>query len=224
MKSNIYNMWSYIEHLHTTSKIAYDKTMDVATYYCGMSNIDEDDTETKPLNFDDTNNNSRIYPTISYYDAYKGFSSEPTLIIDNIYLGSAYNAASLSTLNKFDIKVIINATAEIRNYYPDNFTYYRYSLYDNNETSIDKYLDDSYEKIKHHQDNTPGNILIHCFMGASRSVSIVANYIMKTKKNNTGEYYTFDEALQFIKNKRPITNPTHKLADDIINHNKKIDL
>jgi protein-tyrosine phosphatase len=219
-------MWSYIEHLQTSSKIMYDKTTDIVSYYCGISNNEEEiisDTEPE-IKFEDTNNNCRIYPTESYYNSYKSFSSEPTLIIDNIYLGSAYNAASLSTLNKFEIKVIINATTEIRNYYPDDFTYYKYSLYDNNECSINKYLDESFKTIKHHQDNTSGNILVHCFMGASRSVSIVVNYIMKVMKNSDGSSYTFDDALQYIKNKRPIVNPTHKLAGEIIKHNKKIDL
>lgn len=223
-------MWGYIDHITTSSKIIYDKTSDVVSYYVGNStlnkenNIDGDNSDNGIIEFDNENNNNRIYPTVSYYDAYKSFSNEPTLIIDNIYLGSAYNAASYSTLKKLDINVIVNATTEIRNYFPDEFIYYKYSLYDNNECSITKYLDDSFDSIKHHQDNTGGNILVHCFMGASRSVSIVANYIMKTVTNIDGSHYTFEEALQFIKNKRPITNPTHKLAGELIKHNKKIDL
>ena len=248
-------MWDYIEHFRTSSKIIYDKTTDAMSYYMGKqikedgnininvnvntdintntntntdTNTNINDMENLIVEFDNENNNNRIYPTVGYYDSYKGFITEPTLIIDNIYLGSAYNAASISTLKRLNINVIINATTEIRNYFPDDFTYYKYSLYDNNECSINKYLEDSFNTIKHHQNNTSGNILIHCFMGASRSVSIVINYIMKTVKHNDGTNYTFDEALQFIKNKRPIVNPTHKLAGEIIIHNggsnKKIDL
>jgi hypothetical protein len=224
-------MWDYIDHFKTSSKVIYDKTADTIAYYMGKQIKEDDDADhnvdkniDNDIEFKDDNNNCRIYPTIGYIDSYKGCITEPTLIVDNIYLGSAYNAASSSTLKRFNITVIINATTEIRNYFPDEFTYYRYSLYDNNKNSIDKYLDDSFSKIKHHQDNTGGNILIHCFMGASRSVSIVVNYLIKTMKNNDGSSYTFEEALQFIKNKRPIVNPTHKLAGDIITHNKKIDL
>jgi protein phosphatase slingshot len=215
-------MWGYIEHVTTSSRIIYDKTTDLISHYAS-SNIEEEkeitynnDDELKDKN----NDNPRIYPIASYGESYKGFTGDPTLIIDNIYLGSAYNAASYNTLKKFDIKVIINATAEISNYFPYAFKYYRYSLYDNNKHTINQYLDDSFNVIKHHQDNTPGNILIHCFMGASRSVSIVIHYLMKTMTNKDGSNYTFDEALQYIKNKRSIINPTNKLADDIKIHNK----
>lgn len=220
-------MWDYIDHIKTSSKIVYDKTADAVSYYMSKEIKEEGEEEKNTqhtIEFEDSNNNGRIYQTVGYVDSYRGFITEPTLIVDNIYLGSAYNAASFNTLKRLNINVIINATAEIRNYFPNDFEYYRYSLYDNNGDGINKYLDDSFNKIKHHQDNTSGNILVHCFMGASRSVSIIVNYIMKTMKNNDGTNYTFEEALQFIKNKRPIVNPTHKLAGDIITHNKKIDL
>jgi hypothetical protein len=42
---------------------------------------------------------------------------------------------------------------------------------------------------------------------------------MKTKMNTDGSLYTFQEALQHIKNLRPIINPTHKLSEDVKNHN-----
>lgn len=214
-------MWATIEHLTTSSRIAYDKTVDVMSYYAGYSSEKLDDNDFSEMyEFENTNNNSRIYPTIPYSEAYKAFRNEPTLIIDNIYLGSAYNAASYNTLKNLEINVIMNATTEIRNYFPEEFTYYKYSLYDNNKNSIYKYLDESFKTIRHHQDNTDGNILIHCFMGASRSVSIVMNYIMNTKVNNDGSKYTYEEALQYIKNVRPIINPTHRLISEIIKNNK----
>ena len=52
-------------------------------------------------------------------------------------------------------------------------------------------------------------------MGASRSVSIVLYYIMKTQKNKDGSNYSLEQALSYIKNKRFIINPTHKLLNDI---------
>jgi protein-tyrosine phosphatase len=186
--------------------VIYDKAADYVSYYLYCT--EENDSTS-----------GRIYPEATYIESYKGCISEPTLIVDNIYLGSAYNAASYDTLKKHDINVIFNVTTEIRNYFPADFVYYQYKLYDNNKHSIAQYLDDSFEKIRYHQDNTPGNILVHCFMGASRSVSIVINYIMHTMVTKGGEYYTFDQALQYIKNKRPIINPTQKLFDDIVSHN-----
>ena len=50
--------------------------------------------------------------------------------------------------------------------------------------------------------NRGKNILIHCFMGASRSASVVIYYLMK--KYN----YGLNEAVMFCKNKRELVNPT----------------
>ena len=44
-------------------------------------------------------------------------------------------------------------------------------------------------------------VLVHCSAGKSRSVSIVAVYLMKYKGMNV------NEALDFIKNKRNMINP-----------------
>ena len=169
---------------------------------------------------------SRILPEVGKWTEYSYFFSEPSHIIDNIYLGSAYNAASYDTLKKLNITTIINVTKEISNYYPDDFDYIKYNLYDNNEHSILEHLDDAYKKIKKHQQNKEGNILVHCYMGRSRSASVVLYYIMRNQVHDNGEPYTFDDALEYTKIKRPIINPTFRFTKDLaksvmhINKNK----
>ena len=91
----------------------------------------------------------------------------------------------------------------------------RYELYDNNKHSIKKYLEQSLNDIQHHQQNSQGNILIHCFMGASRSASIVTYYLMQTMKHDNGRPFTFDDAVLFLRNKRIIVNPTFRLTKDL---------
>ena len=70
-------------------------------------------------------------------------------------------------------------------------------------------------KLKYHQENTSGNILIHCFMGASRSASIVIYYLMQTQKKEDDTHYTFDDAVSFLKDKRIVVNPTFRLTKDL---------
>ena len=155
-------------------------------------------------------NNERIYNSVSTFEQISWFFSNPTYIIDNIYIGSAHNAANKTLLKSLNIKYIVNVTAEIKNYYPDFITYVNYSLYDDNKQSIDKYFEDSYKKIKEFQNNKDGgNILIHCFMGASRSATILAYYLMREKG------FTPLESYNFIKSKRSLINPTHKLFKDL---------
>jgi protein phosphatase slingshot len=160
--------------------------------------------------YTDEANNKRIFPKQPILCELYGLLEYPSLIIDNIYIGSAYNAASFQTLIDNNIATIVNVTCEIRNYFPDNFTYHRFMIYDDNKSSIAKYLDESYQIIKNEQKKNNGNILIHCFMGASRSVSIVMYYLAKEYNMN------FDEALNHIKNIRPFINPTFRYTKDLI--------
>ena len=69
----------------------------------------------------------RIYEKIPFVEQYKYFLMPASHIIDNIYLGSAYNASNLLQLNNQNIKCIVNVTSEISNYYEnynENFDYY----------------------------------------------------------------------------------------------------
>lgn len=160
----------------------------------------------------------RIYKYNSYYDyfynilnQYYFFFSYPTHIIDNIYLGSAFNAASYQTLKYLNIKHIVNVTQEITPYFntSDEFTYKVYKLYDNNQDDIHLYLDDSYNYIT----NSADNILVHCYMGSSRSATIVIYYLMKKYNMN------FEESINYVKEKRDIINLTNKFKEELQNKN-----
>ena len=165
----------------------------------------------KITNYNNTKKINRINNNIDKMTQISCFFSDPIHIIDNIYLGSAFNAASYYKLEEYNIKTIINVTSEISNYYPNNFEYKNYLILDINEDSIEEYLEDSYNYINNHlyplEDNK--NILIHCFMGASRSASILTYYIMK-KYNKS-----FDETVDFICDKRIIVNLNTTFADEI---------
>ena len=175
--------------LSATAKVVYDKYRD----YCENDSFN---AKTKRLN-----NEISLLTQVSH------FFGDPVHIIDNIYLGSAYNAASLYKLKEiYKIKLVINATKEISNYYPDDFEYKNYDLADVNNDSIAEYLEDAYKIINENQNK---NILVHCFMGASRSASLVSYYIMK-KYNES-----LDDAVQFISEKRKIVNINTTFAQEL---------
>jgi protein-tyrosine phosphatase len=185
-------------------KVIYDKTYEYVLKYI-IKYFDYDDIQIE-----------RLYQRHSTYQQVLSFFREPTHIIDNIYLGNARNAASFYDLKEKNIKLIINVTTEISEYYPQNFIYIKYDLYDNNKDSIKNFLKDSYIKIKEFQEiNKNRNILIHCFMGSSRSASILIYYIIKTLKKDNGESYNLDEAIEFIKTKREIINPSKKFIAEL---------
>lgn len=180
------------------SKVWFDKIWDNVAYPSISKTADYSDS------------NSRIFPNkVGIMAPIVGYGP-PSRIIDNIYLGSAFNAASKLTLKKYDIRFVMNITAEISNYFEDNkaFGYQKFALYDNNKESIADYLQNTYDMIKKNQ-NKGGNILVHCFAGRSRSASIVAYYIMR--EQGISPLAAFNKVLE----ERPIINPTQKFLDDL---------
>lgn len=212
-----------LSFLTSTTKVICDKTND---YIFGVDNqqnklttvpdkIQDYSSIIRVDKYADETGNKRLFPSVSLYEEYSFFFDKPTHIIDNIYLGSAFNSASYYVLKELNIKTIVNVTKEISNYYPNDFDYIRYDIYDNNEQSIGKYLDDAYTFIKNKQTTSDGNILVHCYMGSSRSASVVIYYLTKTLKKDDGRFVTFDEALEYVKNKRGVVNPTFRFTKDL---------
>lgn len=127
---------------------------------------------------------------------------EPTLIEDNIYLGNAYNARDYYWLKKNNIGMIVNCTVEISDYFNNEseFEYYRIPVLDINGENIKDHIDNVLKAIDEFKVKNKGNILIHCFMGSSRSAAIVISYLIYRKNMK------LSTAIESITNKRPIVN------------------
>ena len=108
-------------------------------------------------------------------------------------------AANYKQLHKYNIKAIINVTSEISNYFEDtdDIDYIKFNILDENGKNIDIYFNTFLKFVEEHKNN---NILVHCFMGASRSASLVLLYLIN-KKN-----MEFEEALHFLCEKRKYVN------------------
>jgi protein-tyrosine phosphatase len=154
------------------------------------------------------NEMKRMYPKDKLCE-YLTFFGSPTEVYPRIYLGSAYNAASYQTLVSHNIKYVINVTSEISNYYDYLLAYHQIPMRDNNTDSIVEYLDDSFCKIEEFLNNNDGNILVHCYMGASRSATIVAHFISKKTKTDAMTVVTN------MKKIRPNINLTEKFFDEL---------
>lgn len=200
-------MSEYIDYGCASVKVAYDRLYDYITSSATTEDV-EDSDNVDVSKYTEDESSYRVFGHNSTFASIGLFFDNPTHIIDNLYIGSAFNAASYCTLKKYDIGVVINMTKEISQYYSDEFIYLQYEMYDDNKDGILNVVDEVYQNIINHQNLQSGNILIHCFMGASRSASVVLYYLMK-------KGMTFDEALTFVKNKRLI-NPTHRFTKDLL--------
>lgn len=63
--------------------------------------------------------------------------------------------------------------------------------------------------------STNKNILIHCMAGVSRSVSLVAYYLMKKY------HIDYDKAITYIKNRRAVANPNESFKYQLKTYQKK---
>ena len=199
------NIQNFANKIYAPFKVVYDKSYEYIYYY--LTDYFKNNEKIKI---------DRLYERISTYRQIVSFFDQPTYILDNIWLGNARNAASFYDLKNKNIKLIINVTNEISNYYPEEFDYLKYDINDNNKDEIIDFLKDSYQKIiDFKKNNNDKHILIHCFMGASRSASILLYYIINTLKNEDGTTYNLNQAIDFLKEKREIINPSEKFILDL---------
>ncbi|KAF9994679.1 dual specificity phosphatase 12 [Entomortierella chlamydospora] len=84
--------------------------------------------------------------------------------------------------------------------FPGEFTYKIIAVPDMDETNLIKYFPETHTFIQGALDQG-GKVLVHCMAGASRSVTIVCAYMMKTKGMSAAE------ALLAVQALRPIADP-----------------
>jgi protein-tyrosine phosphatase len=150
-------------------------------------------------------NTKRIKPKLPWYRQYIYFYSESNEIINNLHLGSSFNAYSISELTNKKINVVINVTEEIDNFHDNNLSmiYYRFPIKDDNNDDISEILEQTYDIIDEHL-SKGDRILVHCFMGASRSAAVIIYYLMR--KYNI----TYEQAITCVYKKRILVNLTPK--------------
>jgi len=71
---------------------------------------------------------------------------------------------------------------------------------DKEDTNLEMYFDECVDFIDEAK-RQGGSVLVHCFVGKSRSVTIVVAYLMKKHG------MTLAQALQHVKSKRPVASP-----------------
>ena len=119
------------------------------------------------------------------------------MIIPHLYLSDVWIATNMNELVQFNINTIINMTYEVQNKFIESFTYYKYDWYDNFKFNIldnlDIIVDQIHEVIKQNL-----NVLVHCKMGLSRSVTVIIAYLMKYNNMKFDEAYNFIAVKKFI--------------------------
>lgn len=120
-----------------------------------------------------------------------------------IYLGSCVQATNKNFLEKSGITHIVNVSKEIPNFYSHQFHYFNLKIQDNGLESFGKkdlenvsYFIDKCLQDKQHK------VLIHCYSGRSRSVTVLTYYLCSKYS------LSVETTIQYLKKKRPSVNPS----------------
>jgi len=143
------------------------------------------------------------------------FEEDATQILDYLYIGSVDNAKNRQLLDKLQIKCVLNVSAQCENYFPTDFEYHHCKIEDSWFFDITPFIAECVAFIDKAKENKK-NILVHCNSGASRSPTIVTAYFIEKMG------FSLHDALEFIKQKRPMVIPNPAFVAALIKHEKKL--
>ncbi len=113
-------------------------------------------------------------------------------VTPQLYIGSVFEAKNKDFLKSKHITHIVNATYEIKNFFPQDFVYLKLNLLDIPMQSLYTALEPAYKFITNAM-GKGGVVLVHCQAGVSRSSSVVIYYLMKSKG------WDYDTALKYLR-------------------------
>ena len=128
--------------------------------------------------------------------------------IGGLWLGDVGAAENLKKLEVSNINCVLTILSGFQNImdclvkkYKANSIQHKFiEAEDNTKTDITIYIDECLDYITNGLKS--GNVLVHCFGGASRSASMVIAYLMKTQN------LSFEESQAFVKAKRKRIGPS----------------
>jgi len=122
-------------------------------------------------------------------------------------MGNLFESKSMRLLKQDKIDVIMNCTSTQKNEYPDQFEYKRFPVYDNFQDAQKIYsMFQEATDFLREKNEEKKRVFVHCAQGISRSVTLVLAYLIADAK------LSFEDALQFVRNRRPQAMPNIAFA------------
>jgi protein-tyrosine phosphatase len=123
------------------------------------------------------------------------------VIAQRLIIGDAVAAGDKSFLKKVGVTHIVNASTEVPNFFPREFTYIKLNLNDDLTEHIKTALESSFTFIDSALRNPRAVVYVHCYAGISRSASVVLYYLMRKYR------MSYDSAFRALSNARSVVNP-----------------
>ncbi len=120
-------------------------------------------------------------------------------VVDGLYIGSFGKAKDLGVLRELHIGFVVNCAKELDDVHRNekDITYYRLDWDDTREQLILPHLKRATGFIRLHA-LSHTNCLVHCYMGRSRSASVILAYLIRF------HHLSVDEAYKLLKTKAPV--------------------
>ncbi|KAI4369614.1 hypothetical protein MLD38_018037 [Melastoma candidum] len=126
----------------------------------------------------------------------------PSKIEDGLFLGSVGAANNKAALKRLHVTHILTVAHSLKPAHPDDFVYQVIAVPDREDTNLRQYFDECFDFIDEAK-QSGGAALVHCFVGRSRSVTIVVAYMMKTHG------MSYSQAMEHVRSKRPQACPNY---------------
>ena len=130
-------------------------------------------------------------------------TSPASLVEDGLWLGSALNAHDKAFLRRARVRAVVNLSREVPNLCLPRVTHCQYALRDEVGCQLPlRWL----VRFIHAQRRAGRVVLVHCFIGRSRSVAVVCAYLMAYRG------YSFRQAYAHVARVRPMACLNQDLA------------
>ncbi|MBA0651461.1 hypothetical protein Goklo_018785 [Gossypium klotzschianum] len=135
-------------------------------------------------------------------DIYRKFQGNSALcqIEEGLFLGSLGDASNKGALKSSNVTHILTVANLSLPLYPNEFAHKIIEVMDREDTNLMQYFDECFSFIDEAK-RLGGGVLVHCFMGISRSVTVVIAYLMKKHGMR------LSQALEHVKRRRPQASP-----------------
>ncbi|KAM1086862.1 hypothetical protein EV1_012484 [Malus domestica] len=124
----------------------------------------------------------------------------PCQIEEGLFLGSIGAANNKDELKNLNITHILTVANSLAPAYPNDFVYKVINVPDRVCTDLKQHFDECINYIDE-ATRSGGGVLVHCFVGRSRSVTIIVAYLMKKHG------MSISQALEHVKSRRPQASP-----------------
>ncbi|CAK9176010.1 unnamed protein product [Ilex paraguariensis] len=144
------------------------------------------------------------------------FDKECSRIVDHVYLGSDAVAKNREVLRQNGITHVLNCVGFVcPEYFKNDLVYKTLWLQDSPSEDITSILYDVFDYFEDVREQG-GRVLVHCCQGVSRSTSLVIAYLMWK------EGQSFEDAFQYVKTARGVTNPNMGFACQLLQCQKRV--